>query len=72
MVNRQKLGLLFGTFLGVWHFAWAWLVLERHGAITTRLGFPASFYPPTLHNSAIPSWSGHGTDSSDFVSGLLR
>lgn len=28
MVNRHKLGLLFGTFLGSWHFAWAWLVLS--------------------------------------------
>lgn len=27
MVNKHKLGLLFGTFLGVWHFAWACLVL---------------------------------------------
>ena len=28
MANKHKLGLLFGTFLGVWHFAWAWLVLS--------------------------------------------
>lgn len=28
MVNRHKLGLLLGTFLGPWHFAWAWLVLS--------------------------------------------
>ncbi len=28
MINRHKLGLVFGTFLGVWHFVWAWLVLS--------------------------------------------
>lgn len=28
MVNRHKLGLLCGTFLGSWHFVWAWLVLS--------------------------------------------
>lgn len=28
MVNRHKLGLVFGTFLGCWHFVWALLVLS--------------------------------------------
>ena len=27
MINRHKLGLALGTFLGVWHFIWASLVL---------------------------------------------
>jgi hypothetical protein len=28
MISRHKLGLVFGTFLGAWHFVWAWLVLS--------------------------------------------
>lgn len=28
MINKQKLGLVFGTFLGAWHFVWALLVLS--------------------------------------------
>lgn len=28
MISRHKLGLLFGTFLGLWHFVWAFLVLS--------------------------------------------
>ena len=27
MINKHKLGLVFGAFLGLWHFLWAWLVL---------------------------------------------
>jgi hypothetical protein len=27
MINKHKLGLVFGTFLGFWHFAWSLLVL---------------------------------------------
>ena len=28
MMNKHKLGLVFGAFLGIWHFAWAALVLS--------------------------------------------
>ncbi|HKO97618.1 MAG TPA: hypothetical protein VJU86_11535 [Pyrinomonadaceae bacterium] len=28
MINKQKLGLVFGTFFGAWHFVWALLVLS--------------------------------------------
>ena len=28
MVNKHKLGLVFGTFFGLCHFIWAWLVLS--------------------------------------------
>ena len=28
MISKHKLGLVFGTFLGTWHFVWAWLVLS--------------------------------------------
>lgn len=28
MINKQKLGLVFGTFLGAWHFVWALLILS--------------------------------------------
>jgi len=28
MINKNKLGLVFGTFLGIWHFVWAGLVLS--------------------------------------------
>ena len=28
MIDRHKLGLVFGTFLGAWHFVWAGLVLS--------------------------------------------
>jgi hypothetical protein len=26
MINKNKLGLVFGAFLGAWHFVWVWLV----------------------------------------------
>lgn len=28
MINKNKLGLAFGTFLGIWHFVWGLLVLS--------------------------------------------
>ena len=28
MINKNKLGLVLGTFLGIWHFVWGLLVLS--------------------------------------------
>ena len=46
MVNRHKLGLLLGTFLGLWHFAWSWLVLSGMAQSLVNWLFRLHFIQP--------------------------
>lgn len=46
MINKQKLGLVFGTFLGAWHFVWALLVFSGLGQSFTNLIFRLHFIEP--------------------------
>ena len=46
MINRHKLGLLFGSFLGLCHFVWAWLVLSGMAQTLTDWIFRLHFIQP--------------------------
>ena len=46
MINRHKLGLLFGSFLGLFHFVWAWLVLSGMAQTLTDWIFRLHFIEP--------------------------
>lgn len=46
MINRHKLGLLFGSFFGLCHFVWAWLVLSGMAQTLTDWIFRLHFIQP--------------------------
>lgn len=46
MINKQKLGLVFGTFLGSWHFVWALLVFSGLAQSLMNLIFRLHFIEP--------------------------
>ena len=46
MINRHKLGLLFGSFLGLCHFVWALLVLSGMAQTLTDWIFRLHFIQP--------------------------
>lgn len=46
MINRHKLGLLFGSFLGLCHFVWAGLVLSGMAQTLTDWIFRLHFIQP--------------------------
>ena len=46
MISRHKLGLLFGTFLGFCHFAWAFLVLTGTAQLLMNWIFQLHFIQP--------------------------
>ncbi|HKO41860.1 MAG TPA: hypothetical protein VJU84_01115 [Pyrinomonadaceae bacterium] len=46
MINKQRLGLVFGTFLGAWHFVWAVLVLSGIAQPLMNLIFRLHFIEP--------------------------
>jgi hypothetical protein len=46
MINRHKLGLLFGGFLGLCHFVWAGLVLSGMAQFLTDWIFRLHFIQP--------------------------
>jgi hypothetical protein len=46
MINKNKLGLLFGTFLGLWHFVWAFLVLTGMAQVLMNWIFRLHFIEP--------------------------
>ena len=46
MINKQKLGLVFGMFLGVWHSVWALLVLSGIASSLMNLIFRLHFIDP--------------------------
>ena len=46
MINKQKLGLVFGTFLGGWHFVWSLLVLSGIAQPLMNLIFRLHFLEP--------------------------
>jgi len=46
MINKHKLGLVFGTFLGTWHFVWAWLVLSGFAQSLMNWIFRLHFIEP--------------------------
>jgi hypothetical protein len=47
MINKNKLGLAVGTFLGLCHFFWAWLVLTGMAQSVLNWIFQLHFIQPT-------------------------
>ena len=46
MINKNKLGLAFGAFFGIWHLVWAWLVLSGFAQSLMNWIFRLHFIDP--------------------------
>ena len=69
MINKHKLGLVVGSFLGLCHFVWAWLVLTGMAQSVLNWIFQLHFIQPPITLLPFSIGSAVGLIAFNFVIG---